>query len=64
MSDELTEYTPMEAIRVLSGMFCEDIGEMSTRLFICCLIARNQLGAASDSFTDEQCAKCGIKLKR
>ena len=60
----VTEVTPMEAIRMLSGMFKDDKDEMSTRLFMCCLIARNAVGDAEDAFTDEQLAKCGIKLKR
>lgn len=57
-------YTHMEAIRVISGIFKDDVNEMSTRLFICCLIARNHAGDAADDFTDEQLAKCGIKLIR
>jgi hypothetical protein len=61
---ELTEYTHLEAIRALTGMFNDDSQEMQMRLVLCNLISRNALGFADNEFTDEQCAAAGIKLKR
>lgn len=60
----MTELSPMEAIRQLSGVFHFDLSEMSTRLHLCNLIARNTLRLADNEFTDESCNKVGIKLKR
>jgi hypothetical protein len=60
----MNEYTPMEAIRMLSGIFEDDHEKMQTRLFLCCLIARNTMGDAADDFVDKQLAIVGIKLKR
>lgn len=59
-----TEVTHMEAIRVLSGIFTDDPNDMSNRLFLCCLIARNSCGDAEDDFTDEQLAHYKLKLRR
>lgn len=60
----MTEYTHFEAIRMISGIFQQEVEEMSHRLCLCNLISRNALGLADDDFTDEACAKIGIKLKR
>lgn len=59
-----TEITHLEAIRLLSGIFTDDPNDMSNRLCMCCLIARNACGDAEDDFTDEQLAVYGIKLNR
>lgn len=58
------DLTHMEAIRLLSGIFRDDVEEMQARLAVCNLIARNSLGMAEDDFTDSQCLQVGIKLKR
>lgn len=58
------ELSHLEAIRLISGMFQDDKEEMSGRLAICNLVARNALGLAENDFTDEQMLQCGIKLIR
>lgn len=60
----MTELTHIEAIRSLSGIFEDDNEKMQLRLFLCCMIARNVVGDATDAFTDQQLVKVGIKLKR
>lgn len=60
----LKELSPMEAIRLISGIVRQDIEFMSTSLYLVCLIARNELGDADDEYTDEQLLQCGIKLIR
>ena len=59
-----TEITHMEAVRLLSGIFTDDPEDMASRLFMCCMVARNACGDSEDEFTDEQLAKYQIKLKR
>lgn len=60
----MTEYTHLEAIRLISGIFKPEVEGMTNRLYLCNLISRNALGLADDGFTDEECAKIGIKIRR
>jgi hypothetical protein len=66
MSDEkeLGEFTHMEAIRLMSGMYKEDFQYMGAMFAMINICARNYLGDAENDFTDEQMAKLGIKLVR
>jgi hypothetical protein len=59
---KMKELTHIEAIRLLSGMFNPD--HAINILSFINLIARNYLGDATDSFTDEQLTRIKIKLKR
>jgi hypothetical protein len=58
------ECSHIEAIRLISGMFTQEIKEMGDRLSIINLLARNLMGEAEDDFTDETMEKLGIKLVR
>jgi hypothetical protein len=56
--------THMETVRILSGIFNDNLDETSTRLALCNLVARNYLGLADDAYTDESLSALGIQLKR
>ena len=60
----MEEITHIEAIRLLSGIFTNNSDQMMARLGLINLIARNSLEMAEDDFTDEQCKRVGIVLKR
>ena len=60
----MKELTHIESIRLISGMFTQEIKEMGDRLSIINLLARNLIGDAEDDFTDETMEKLGIKLVR
>jgi hypothetical protein len=47
---EFKELPNWEKVRTLSGMFTQDVGDMSNRLAIICLISRVEVGDANVEF--------------
>lgn len=64
MDKKIIELSHMEVIRLISGIFEDDKDQMSARLALCNLVARNSLGLSADDFTDEQLAHLGLRLVR
>jgi hypothetical protein len=62
MKKELIECTPIEAIRMLSGMFNSELNVVIDRLSIICLITRVLEGDADSSFADKLLKKRGLKV--
>jgi hypothetical protein len=60
----MREMNHIDAIRLISGKFTQEIKEMGDRLSIINLLARNLVGDAEDDFTNETMKKLGIKLIR
>ena len=58
--NELNEYTCLDAIRRLSGIFRKD--EAVDRLAVICLIVRGMQGDADHEFVQEVLGKMGIRL--
>lgn len=60
MSKEIIEVTPIEAIRLLSGIVTSK--DAVDRLAIVNLVARYLLGLADKDFVDETMLKLGVRL--
>lgn len=60
MGKEIIEVTPIEAIRLLSGIITPK--DAVDRLAIVNLVARYLLGLADKDFVDETMLKLGVKL--
>jgi len=55
--DEFKSMSPLEQIRVLSGIFVQDNRIMASHLALICLITRVELGDADKDFLDSQLDK-------
>lgn len=60
MENKLIEVSPLEAIRLISGMF--NPKEAVNRLAVVNLLSRYLLGMAEKDFVEETMMKMGVKL--
>jgi len=56
-STEFKQLSKWEQVRTLSGMFAQNVDDMSNRLAIICLISRVEMGDADQEFLDQVISK-------